>query len=41
MKPIIYLKDDVIYKYNTEGDCMYLIASGTVAIINSMGKEVK
>ncbi|XP_057322732.1 potassium/sodium hyperpolarization-activated cyclic nucleotide-gated channel 1-like isoform X2 [Microplitis mediator] len=40
MKPIIYLKDEVIYKYNTEGDCMYLIASGTVAIINSMGKEL-
>ncbi|CAD6243807.1 GSCOCG00013149001-RA-CDS, partial [Cotesia congregata] len=27
LKPVIYLKDDVIYNYNTEGDCMYFITT--------------
>lgn len=37
---IIYLKEDIIYKAGTEGDCMYFIASGTVTLITFSGKEV-
>ncbi|KAK0081625.1 hypothetical protein PV325_011847 [Microctonus aethiopoides] len=40
VKPIIYLQDDIIYKFGDVGNCMYFIASGTVAIINFMGKEI-
>ncbi|XP_011301620.1 potassium/sodium hyperpolarization-activated cyclic nucleotide-gated channel 1-like [Fopius arisanus] len=40
MTPVIYLENDVIYKFGDEGDSMYFISSGTVAVINSMGKEL-
>jgi len=37
---VIYLQGDIIYKARTEGDCMYFIVSGTVALITFAGKEV-
>lgn len=40
LKPVIYLKEDIIYKAGIEGDCMYFIASGTVVLITFSGKEV-
>ncbi|XP_043280287.1 potassium/sodium hyperpolarization-activated cyclic nucleotide-gated channel 1-like [Venturia canescens] len=40
LKPAIYLQDDVIYKCGMDGDCMYFIASGTVAVINYLGVEI-
>ncbi|KAL6254947.1 hypothetical protein P5V15_014289 [Pogonomyrmex californicus] len=40
LKPVIYLKEDVIYKAGTEGDCMYIISSGTVVLITFSGKEI-
>ncbi|XP_018349879.1 PREDICTED: potassium/sodium hyperpolarization-activated cyclic nucleotide-gated channel 2-like [Trachymyrmex septentrionalis] len=40
LKPEIYLKGDVIYKASTEGEYMYFIASGTVALITFSGKEI-
>ncbi|XP_071576690.1 potassium/sodium hyperpolarization-activated cyclic nucleotide-gated channel 2-like [Temnothorax nylanderi] len=40
LKIVIYLKEDVIYKAGTEGDCMYFIASGTVTLITFSGKEI-
>lgn len=40
LKPVIYMETDVIYKCREEGDCMYFIASGTVALITFCGKEV-
>ncbi|XP_048509724.1 potassium/sodium hyperpolarization-activated cyclic nucleotide-gated channel 4-like [Athalia rosae] len=36
----IFLTNDVIIKAGTTGDSMYFIASGTVAIYTSLGKEV-
>lgn len=40
LKPIIYLNEDIIYKSKTDGDCMFFIVSGTVALITFNGKEV-
>ncbi|KAG5314822.1 HCN1 protein, partial [Acromyrmex insinuator] len=40
LKPVIYLKGDVIYKASIEGEDMYFIASGTVALITFSGKEI-
>ncbi|XP_015174877.1 PREDICTED: potassium/sodium hyperpolarization-activated cyclic nucleotide-gated channel 1-like [Polistes dominula] len=40
LKPVIYMETDVIYKYHEEGDCMYFIANGTVALITFWGKEI-
>ncbi|XP_020281977.1 potassium/sodium hyperpolarization-activated cyclic nucleotide-gated channel 1-like isoform X2 [Pseudomyrmex gracilis] len=40
LKSVIYLEEDVIYKFGTEGDCMYFIASGSVALITWSGKEI-
>lgn len=40
LKSVVYLRGDVIYKAGTESDCMYFIASGTVALITFAGKEV-
>ncbi|KAK9877517.1 hypothetical protein WA026_018625 [Henosepilachna vigintioctopunctata] len=36
----MYLINDVIVRANTPGDCMYFIASGTVAIYSTSGKEI-
>ncbi|CAK9817384.1 Tyrosine--tRNA ligase, cytoplasmic [Anthophora quadrimaculata] len=40
LKPVIYLNEDIIYKSETEGDCMFFIVSGTVALITFSGKEL-
>ncbi|XP_043598302.1 tyrosine--tRNA ligase, cytoplasmic isoform X2 [Bombus pyrosoma] len=40
LKPVIYLNEDIIYKSKTDGDCMYFIVSGTVALITFNGKEI-
>ncbi|XP_066597834.1 tyrosine--tRNA ligase, cytoplasmic [Prorops nasuta] len=40
LTPVIYLKDDVIYRANSKGDCMFFIASGTLALITFSGIEV-
>ena len=40
LKPVIYLEDDVIFECEAEGDCMYFIVNGTVAVISFSGKEV-
>lgn len=40
LKPVIYLNEDIIYKSKTDGDCMFFIVSGTVALITFNGKEV-
>ncbi|XP_076763630.1 potassium/sodium hyperpolarization-activated cyclic nucleotide-gated channel 2-like [Xylocopa sonorina] len=39
LKPVIYLNKDIIYKSETQGDCMFFIVSGTVALITFNGKE--
>lgn len=36
----IYLENDIIVKAGEEGDGLYFIASGTVAIYNNLWKEV-
>ncbi|GJQ76176.1 hypothetical protein Trydic_g1920 [Trypoxylus dichotomus] len=36
----IYLPNDIIIKAGTVGDCMYFIASGTVAVSTPTGREV-
>lgn len=40
LKSEIFLTNDVIVRANQPGDCMYFIASGTVAIYTASGKEV-
>ncbi|XP_017756796.1 PREDICTED: potassium/sodium hyperpolarization-activated cyclic nucleotide-gated channel 1-like [Eufriesea mexicana] len=40
LKPVIYLNEDIIYKSKTEGDSMFFIVSGTVALITFSGKEI-
>lgn len=40
LKSDILLTNDVIVKANQIGDCMYFIASGTVAVYTASGKEV-
>ncbi|XP_011873103.1 PREDICTED: potassium/sodium hyperpolarization-activated cyclic nucleotide-gated channel 2-like [Vollenhovia emeryi] len=40
LKSEIFLTNDVIVRANQPGDCMYFIATGTVAIYTSSGKEV-
>lgn len=40
LKSEIFLTNDVIVRANQPGDCMYFIASGTVAIYTNTGKEV-
>lgn len=37
----LYLPDDVIVKAGTQGDCMYFLSSGTVAIFTPAGQEVR
>lgn len=41
LKPEVYLPNDVIIKAGTIGDCMYFLASGTVAVYTPSGREVK
>lgn len=36
----LYLPNDVIVKAGTQGDCMFFLASGTVAVLTPTGKEV-
>ncbi|XP_051169167.1 potassium/sodium hyperpolarization-activated cyclic nucleotide-gated channel 1-like [Leptopilina boulardi] len=40
LKSEIFLTNDVIVRANTPGDCMYFIATGTVAVYTASGKEV-
>lgn len=40
LKPVIYLNEDIIYKCGDDGDRMFFIVSGTVALITVDGKEV-
>lgn len=40
MKEEMYTPNDTIIKSGTKGNCMYFIASGTVAIKSPAGKEV-
>lgn len=40
LKSEIFLTNDVIVRVNQPGDCMYFIATGTVAIYTISGKEV-
>ncbi|KAI4467253.1 i[[h]] channel isoform e [Holotrichia oblita] len=40
LKSEIYLPNDIIIKAGTDGDCMYFIASGTVAVSTPTGREV-
>lgn len=40
LKSEIFLTNDVIVRANQPGDCMYFIATGTVAIYTNSGKEV-
>ncbi|XP_023246046.1 potassium/sodium hyperpolarization-activated cyclic nucleotide-gated channel 2-like [Copidosoma floridanum] len=40
LKQVIFLQDDVIYKCDSTGKCMYFIVTGTVAMISYSGKEV-
>lgn len=36
----VFLANDIVIKAGTTGNTMYFIASGTVAIYTSLGKEV-
>ncbi|KAF5280040.1 hypothetical protein FQR65_LT03295 [Abscondita terminalis] len=40
LKEEIYLPNDIIIKANTIGDCMYIIASGSVCVTTPSGKEI-
>lgn len=40
LKSEIFLTNDVIVRANQPGNCMYFIASGTVAIYTASGKEI-
>ncbi|KZC05742.1 Potassium/sodium hyperpolarization-activated cyclic nucleotide-gated channel 1 [Dufourea novaeangliae] len=40
LKPVIYLKEDIIYQSESEGDYMFFIISGTVTLITFHGKEI-
>ncbi|XP_054007022.1 potassium/sodium hyperpolarization-activated cyclic nucleotide-gated channel 2-like [Hylaeus anthracinus] len=40
LKSEVFLTNDVIVRANQTGDCMYFIATGTVAIYTTSGKEV-
>ncbi|XP_014217251.1 potassium/sodium hyperpolarization-activated cyclic nucleotide-gated channel 1-like [Copidosoma floridanum] len=40
LKPELYLAKDMIIKAGMQGDCMFFLSSGTVAILTPTGKEV-
>lgn len=40
LKMELYLPNDMIIKAGTQGDCMFFLASGTVAVLTPTGKEV-
>lgn len=40
LKPELYLPDDVIVKTGTQGDCMFFLDTGTVAVYTPQGREV-
>lgn len=37
----IFMPNDALVRAGTRGDALYFIASGTVAVYNNVGKEVK
>nr|XP_022900858.1 potassium/sodium hyperpolarization-activated cyclic nucleotide-gated channel 1-like [Onthophagus taurus] len=40
LRPQVYMINDVIFKYGSKGDCMYIIATGCVAVYGQKGNEV-
>lgn len=40
LKTAIFLANDVIIKAKAQGDCMYFISTGTVAVYSKSGREV-
>ncbi|XP_046630537.1 potassium/sodium hyperpolarization-activated cyclic nucleotide-gated channel 1-like [Neodiprion virginianus] len=40
LKPEIFLSNEIIFKCDDEGNCMYFIGSGTLAVITYTGKEI-
>lgn len=41
LKPEVYLSNDLVVKAGDIGDCMYFIATGTVAVYSLKGVEVR
>lgn len=37
----IFITNNVLIRAGTRGDALYIIASGTVAVFNNVGKEVR
>lgn len=40
MKEEIFLKNDVIYKKDSQGQKLYIIGTGTVAVYSCKGEEI-
>lgn len=40
LKPEVYLPNDLVMRAGDNGDCMYFIANGTVAVYSLKGVEV-
>lgn len=40
LKPEVYMRSDLVVRAGDVGNCMYFIASGTVAVLSLKGTEV-
>ncbi|XP_046753333.1 potassium/sodium hyperpolarization-activated cyclic nucleotide-gated channel 2-like [Diprion similis] len=40
LKPEIFLRNEIVFKCDDDGNCMYFIGSGTLAVITYSGKEI-